>query len=58
MTEHTLGQLLIAIASGLSVSETRKALPEATDDDLREALAEALAQGIEREDVSPSFFRL
>jgi hypothetical protein len=58
MTWH-FNDLLTCIATGLTVEETRKALATFLPvSDLIEARTEAMEQGIEREDVDPSWFDL
>lgn len=61
MDDVILGRLLECIASGLTVSQTRDAVAGGADiplDELLEARKEALAQGIEREDIAPSWLAL
>ena len=55
--ERRLERLMECAAMGLTVAETVEAMGESiTGGDLREARREALAQGIEREDMDPSWF--
>lgn len=56
LDETTFERVLVCIAAGLTVSETRNeiAMPLAVDD-LEAAYKEAKAQGIEDEDMAPSW---
>lgn len=56
-TEILFARLLESVAAGGTVAETLAAY-KASNADLIEARDEALAQGIEREDVDPSWFQL
>jgi methanogenic corrinoid protein MtbC1 len=56
--EARFNDLLICIASGLTVEQTLDSLPDATVDELCEAHQEALKQGIEPEDIAPSWRRI
>lgn len=61
MNEITLSYLLEAIAAGLTLDQTRDAIPNGNSlstDEFAEGVREALNQGVEREDIAPSFLEL